>query len=206
MSGSCDRKAVSAGTDVPAPHLLEVGTFGCGSKSQNRKHPWFVEPGLQSRRQSGEWRENSGIRIGNVPWRCGVCRGAGRAGGPCGSGAEGSRPPRGRPGGRQAVHVLHLADHAEKARAVSDPHREGDAGDPRVSARAPGWRARGSPASCGSLVQLRRRERHRFLEQLRRDPRGRQAQDGHGSPSWHHDCERGRRSRRARHELRLGDA
>ena len=37
-------------------------------------------------------------------------------------------------------------------------------------------------------------------------PAGRQAQDGHGSPPRHHGREGGRRSRRARHELRLGDA
>ena len=68
---------------------------------------------------------------------------------------------------RQAVHVVHLARHAEEAGALSDPDVERHARDARLPARSAAARALRSSASRRPLVQPRRRQRPRLLEQLR---------------------------------------
>ena len=91
---------------------------------------------------------------------------------------------------------------------VLDPIRSasGTPGHPRVAAQPASGRARRSSASRRPLVQLRERQRHRLLEQLRRDQAAGRAEDGHHRASAHRLGEIGRRSGRAGDGERLGAA
>ena len=134
-----------------------------------------------------------------------------------GAGAAGrreGRPPRsrrceaagGRLRGRPAVHGLHLSRGGEEARALPDPQREGHAGDARVSPRPQAGGARGSSSPHRPVVQLRRRERHRLLEQLRRrQARGAAEVRHHRAQGRHGRAQRRRQGRtRGRHGLGAG--
>ena len=122
-------------------------------------------------------------------------------------GARGrGRQARRRDRGRSAVHRLYLAGAARQAGALPDPLGGWHARDARLPARPASGRTSRSPAPRGALVQLRRRERRRLLEQLRGAAAGRAGEDGpHPAPPC---LERERRpwQGRARGWRRLADA
>ncbi len=92
--------------------------------------------------------------------------------------ANESGKPRRHHDRRQAVHLVHLPRVAEEAGALSDPDRQRHARHARLPSRPAAARALRSPAPRRPLVQPRRRERARLLEQLLRHPRRPGAEDG----------------------------
>ena len=83
-----------------------------------------------------------------------------------GSRSPGGGSSGGRFRGRTAVHLLRLARIADPARPLPDPLRQGDAHHAGLPARSASGGADRPSAPRRSLVQLRRRERRRLLEQL----------------------------------------
>ena len=81
--------------------------------------------------------------------------------------------------GGQPVHLIHLSRVTREAGALSDSHCARHAGDTRVPARTQARRARRPSASCRALVQLRRRQRLRFLGSLIRNTNRAEGEGGH---------------------------